>query len=152
MKRILVVCVLLALAVSVGQAKGKAKAPSSGDVSQTISNLETQWAADSKAGNADAIAAVLADDAIVVDSDGSSHSKAEVVDRVKKAKWETNEVSDMKVTGHGDTAVITGIWTGKGTDGQGKAIDAKERWADTWMKTSNGKWQCVSSASTPMKQ
>jgi ketosteroid isomerase-like protein len=57
----------------------------------------------------------------------------------------------MKVMVHGDAAVVTGSWTGKGTDADGKAIDAKERWADTWVKMRNGKWQCVASASAPMK-
>ena len=46
--------------------------------------------------------------------------------------------------------MVTGSWTGKGTDGAGKAIDAKERWADTWVKTGNGKWQCIASASAPV--
>jgi hypothetical protein len=40
-------------------------------------------------------------------------------------------------------------WTGKGTSG-GKAIDGKERWADTRVKKA-GKWQCVVSASAPSK-
>jgi ketosteroid isomerase-like protein len=150
MKQILVVCVLLVMAVSLG-AKDKPKAKGSGDVSQTISDLETKWAAASKAGNADAVAALIADDAVIIDSDGSAHAKPEVVDRIKKTKWETNEVSDMKVTTHGNTAVITGVWTGKGTDDKGKAVDTKERWADTWVKQANGKWQCVASASATMK-
>lgn len=150
MKRLLVVSVLLAIAVSMGAAKDKPKAKSGGDVSQTISSLENQWAADSKAGNADAISAILADDAITIDSDGTSHSKTEVVDRVKKAKWETNELSDIKVIGHGNTAIATGVWTGKGTDDKGKAVDTKERWADTWMRMPNGKWQCVASSSATM--
>ena len=77
--------------------------------------------------------------------------KSEVLARTKKAKWATNEIGDLKVMVHGDAAVVTGSWNGKGTDGDGKAIDAKERWADTWVKTSNGKWQCIASASAPMK-
>jgi ketosteroid isomerase-like protein len=150
MKRLLVVCVLLAVAASVVAAKDKTKAMSGNDVSQTISSLETQWAADSKAGNADGISPILADDVVIIDSDGTSHSKSEALDRVKKAKWETNEISDMKVTGHGNTAIVTGVWTGKGTDDKGKAIDTKERWADTWMKMPSGKWQCIASSSATM--
>ncbi|MGH9175781.1 MAG: YybH family protein [Vicinamibacterales bacterium] len=52
----------------------------------------------------------------------------------------------MKVQLHGDSAVVTGIWTGKGTDGTGKAFDQRERFADTWVKMPDGKWQCVVSA------
>jgi ketosteroid isomerase-like protein len=57
----------------------------------------------------------------------------------------------MKVTVHGDTGIVTGTWTGKGTDGTGKPVDTKERWADTWVKMPNGKWQCVASAAATMK-
>ena len=71
--------------------------------------------------------------------------------RTKKAKWVTNELSDMKVAVHGDSAVVTGSWTGNGTDGAGKAIDTKERWVDTWVKTASGKWQCVASAAATIK-
>jgi len=150
MKQIFIVCVLLALAVPLG-AKDKDKSKGGGDVSQAITDMESKWASASKAGDADAIAAMLADDAVILDSDGTSHTKAEVVDRVKKAKWDTNEVSDMKVTTHGNTAVVTGVWTGKGTDASGKAVDTKERWTDTWVKMPNGKWQCVASTSATMK-
>ena len=152
MRRTLIVFVLLAVAASLVAAKDKAKAKGGGDVSQTITALENQWAKDSKAANGDGIAPLLADDIVVLDSDGTTYGKSEVIDRAKKAKWETNELSDIKVTGHGNTAIATGVWTGKGTDGTGKAIDTKERWSDTWMKMANGKWQCVASASATMKQ
>jgi hypothetical protein len=47
--------------------------------------------------------------------------------------------------------VVTGIWTGKGTDAAGKAIDGRERYVDTWVKMPDGKWQCVASASAAIK-
>ena len=74
-----------------------------------------------------------------------------MIARTKKAKWTTNEIADVKVTVHGDSAVVTGSWTGNGTDGTGKPVNAKERWTDTWVKTTGGKWQCVASASAPVK-
>jgi hypothetical protein len=45
---------------------------------------------------------------------------------------------------------VTGAWTGKGTDGAGKAVDTKERWVDSWTKI-GGKWLCVASASATTK-
>jgi ketosteroid isomerase-like protein len=74
-----------------------------------------------------------------------------VLARTKKAKWTTNAIADVKIVQHGDSAIVTGSWTGKGVDATGKAVDAKERWADTWVKTAGGKWQCVASASAPSK-
>jgi ketosteroid isomerase-like protein len=126
-------------------------AKAGGAVAGALIKMENQWAEASKAGNADALAPLLAEDFIALDSDGTLRSKAELLARVKKGKWTVNEIADMKVTVHGDSAIVTGTWTGKGTDGAGKAVDAKERWADTWVKAANGNWQCVASASAPMK-
>jgi ketosteroid isomerase-like protein len=143
---------LLALAVATAGAKEEAKPKADGDVSQTIIKMENQWAKDSTAGNAAGIGAILADDFVNLDSDGATYGKAQLLDNVKKAKWTTNALSDVKVTVHGNTAVATGGWTGKGTDAKGKAVDTKERWVDTWVKMPNGKWLCVASASATTKK
>ena len=151
MKSLLAAAVVLCLAGGVATAQQPAGAKPAGGVAQALIKMENQWAQASKAGDADALAPLLSDNFIALDADGTLRSKAEVLARVKKAKWATNEISDMKVTEHGDSAIVTGTWVGKGTDGAGKAVDAKERWADTWVKTAGGKWQCVASASAPMK-
>ena len=148
MKRFLAIGVIVVLSLGGVLAQG---GKSGGAVVQSLMDMENQWAKASKAGNADALAPMLAEDFVALDSDGSMRTKSEALARMKKAKWVTNEIGDMKVMVHGDAAVVTGSWTGKGTDADGKAIDAKERWADTWVKMSNGKWQCVASASAPMK-
>jgi ketosteroid isomerase-like protein len=154
MKRLLASGVITLLAAGVALAQEGAKAGSAkagSSVVQTLTDMENQWGKASKAGDGDAIGAMLAADFVALDSDGSLHNKADVVARTKKAKWVTNEIGDMKVVVHGDSAIVTGTWTGKGTDGTGKAVDAKERWADTWVKTAGGKWQCVASAAAPIK-
>ena len=120
-------------------------------VAQTLIDQEQQWTKAAKAGSVDVIAALLADDFVMMDSDGTMHAKAEMLALAKKARWTTNEIADVKVSVHGDSAIVTGSWTGKGTDGNGKAVDAKERWVDTWIKTASGKWQCLASASAPTK-
>jgi ketosteroid isomerase-like protein len=138
----------LAGAPAVTMASG---AQAAGPVAQSLMDLEHEWAKASKAGNAEALAPLLSEDFVSLDSDGTMRTKAETLARTKKAKWVTNELGDLKVTVHGDAAVVTGSWIGKGTDGAGKAVDAKERWVDTWVKTSGGKWRCVASASAPAK-
>ncbi len=154
MKRLCVTAAIVLLTFSVVMAQQGAKAGggnAAGAVAQALTDLENQWAKASKAGNADALAPLLSEDFVSLDSDGSMYSKADVLARTKKAKWVTNEIGDMKVMVHGDSAVVTGSWTGKGTDGAGKAVNAKERWADTWVKMASGTWQCVASASAPLK-
>ena len=142
---------LLGVGMALAQEPAKAAPGKGAGVAQALTDMETQWANASKAADGDAIAPMLAAEFVALDSDGSLHSKAEVIARTKKAKWVTNEISDVKVVVHGDTAIVTGSWTGNGTDGTGQAVNTKERWADTWMKTAGGKWQCIASASATMK-
>jgi ketosteroid isomerase-like protein len=122
-----------------------------GGVDKTLMELERQWVKAILANNGEALAPLLATDFVSVHSDGTTESKAEYVAKTSKGKWQVSEVSDMKVQVHGDSAVVIGVWTGKGTDGAGRSIDGKERFADTWVKMPDGKWQCVASASAPMK-
>jgi ketosteroid isomerase-like protein len=123
---------------------------SKASVSQELIALENKWTEEAKKGNADAVAPLLWADYISTDADSSVHNKAESLARIKTAKWETNEISDLKVVAFGNAAVVTGAWRGKGTEG-GKSVDARERWTDTWVRMPNGKWQCVASHSSPMK-
>ena len=121
-----------------------------GGVEKAIAGLEQQWVAASKAGNVDGVAALLADNFVNLNSDGTTPSRAQTLEMMKKAKWEANEISDVKVMTFGNTAIASGAWYGKGTS-DGKAVDAHERWVDTWMKMPSGKWQCIASASAPAK-
>jgi ketosteroid isomerase-like protein len=151
---VLIAAASLMLGTAVAQDTVRTKAKSggrSGNAEQQVKDLEMQWAKDSKASNGDAVGAVLADDFVEIDSDGSMRDKPEFVSRTHKAKWDTNEVSDLNVHMHGSTALVTGTWKGKGTSADGKPLDGTERFADTWMKMPNGKWQCVASASAPVK-
>ena len=144
MKRILMCAsvVLMALAV---------QAQMNGGVEKAIANLEEQWVAAAKIGNPDSVAPLLADNISNLNGDGTMQNKAQTLAMIKGSKWEINEISDVKVTTFGDTAIATGAWRGKGTGSDGKPVDAHERWVDTWMKMPNGKWQCIASGSAPSK-
>jgi len=123
----------------------------SGEAEQHLKDMEQKWATASKAGDGEALNPMLSDDFVNINSDGTVSNKSETIARTKKAKWEVNEISELQVTSHGDSAIVTGTWVGKGVDGAGKSIDARERWADTWVRK-DGKWECVASASAPLKQ
>ncbi len=122
-----------------------------GGVAQAITALEQKWVEGSKTGNPDMVAPLLAEKFINTTSDGKVFGKGETVSHIKGAKWETNEISDVKVTVFGNTAIATGSWTGKGTDENGKAVDTHERWTDTWVKMPSGRWQCVASQGSTVK-
>ena len=120
------------------------------NVEQHLKDMEQEWAKASLSGDGSMLTPLLSEDFIGVDSDGSVRSKGDVIARTSKAKFETSEIAELQVNQHGDSAIVTGTWTGKGVDADGKPVDAKERWADTWVKK-DGKWVCVASASAPMK-
>ncbi len=93
MKRILVFCVGALMALTI-QAQTNDK--KSEGVEKAIAGLEQQWVAASKVGNADAVAPLLADGYLETESDGSMNNKAQTLARMKAAKWETNEISNVK--------------------------------------------------------
>jgi ketosteroid isomerase-like protein len=148
MKRTLVcfVVALLSLMVAV-QAQDKMGS----GTEKAIAALEQQWIVAAKTNNSDMLAPLLADKFINTDSDGKVTDKTETLANAKAARWEKSEISNVKVTVFGTTAIASGDWAGKGTDGHGKPVDSRERWTDTWIKMSDGKWQCVASQGSTIK-
>ena len=122
------------------------------NVVASITHMEQAWAYAQKAGDVASVSPLLADNFINTDVDGNRSGKSELLSNLKGGKWEQNEVSDVKVSVYGDTAIATGAWAGKGVDGDGTKVDRRERWTDTWVKMKDGKWQCVASQQTPVKK
>ena len=120
-----------------------------GDITEEIIRLEQQWASAAKANEPDKVASLLAEVFVAMDSDGTIHRKADSLERIKAERWQTFEISDIKVVLQGNLAIATGAWRGKGTLANGAGVDARERWLDTWHK--NGKWQCLARASAAVK-
>lgn len=97
------------------------------------------------------MAPLLADKFIETSADGKVMDKAGALAMAKAMKYASAEYTDVKVTAFGNTAIATGGFKGKGTDAAGKPFDDNERWTDTWMKMSDGKWQCIATQATPVK-
>jgi ketosteroid isomerase-like protein len=148
MKRMLMCFTLVFMALAVQAQMGDKM---SGGVEKSIAGMEQQWVSAAKMGNPDGVAPLLADGFVSLNSDGTTPNKSQTLAMIKGSKWETNDISDVKVTAFGNTAIATGAWRGKGTQGDGKKVDARERWVDTWVKMPSGKWQCIASASAPAK-
>lgn len=141
------VVALLSLMVA-AQAADKEMA---GGTEQAVAALEQKWIDAAKASNPDALAPMLSDKFINTNSDGKVGGKKETLAAIKASKWEITQISNVKVTVFGNTAIASGDWRGKGTDDTGTKVDTHERWTDTWLKTSDGKWQCVASQGTTVK-
>jgi len=120
-------------------------------VESEIAALEESWAAAQKANDASAIASLLADNYIEVLPDGSLMNKSQVLDDAKKSKYETIELSDLKVISFGDTAVVVGTFDAKHSDKDGKPLRDHVRYVDTWRKMPGGKWQCIAEGNTILR-
>ena len=121
------------------------------DAVAAIIALEHKWAEAQNKGDANSVAPLLHENFITTDVGGHSYNKKELLATLKGGKWESNGISDVKVSVYGDTAIATGAWAGKGIDGDGTHIDRHERWTDTWIQTKAGKWQCVASHASEVK-
>jgi ketosteroid isomerase-like protein len=144
MKKVLVCLAVVVSALSVQAQMGDS-------VDKQIIGLEQKWAQAQKASDVDTIASILADKFTIVFADGRLMNKSQTLDDTKKSKMQSVDVSDLKVTSYGNTAIVTGIWKGKGTDADGKPINDRERFVDTWHKSADGKWQCIGSGNAKLQ-
>ena len=122
-----------------------------GGTEKAVAALEQQWLQSQKTNNPDLVAPLLADKFINTGSDGKVTGKAESLATAKATKYDSAQYEDVKVTAFGHTAIATGVFKAKGADPAGKPFDTNERFTDTWVKMSNGKWQCVASHESPVK-
>lgn len=99
------------------------------------------WAKDPRA-----LARILDDGFVCVDSDGRLFTKAEILADVEASETVQLLMDSMAVRLHGDTAVITGIFRTTGV-AHGKPFARRERFVDTWLYR-NGQWVSVSSIVT----
>src|SRR5690242_4333648 len=137
MKRAGMWCLISLL--SVGTAAGS-QAQTTGATEKAVAALEQQWLQSQKTNNPDLAAPLLADKIVVTMSNGKVMNKVELLADAKATKYVSAEYEDVRVTVFGDTAIATGGFKAKGTDPTGKPFDTNERFTDTWVKMSNGKW------------
>jgi ketosteroid isomerase-like protein len=147
------VATILTLCAGVGTACADAPAPPAGtaaktpSVSQTIKQLEHEWADALTSGDLEKLGHIVADDWTGVGFDGSKATKQSLLAdvQVKKNKTEALEFGPMDVKVLGDVAVVQGSDTEKsvtnGRDSSGKWV-----WMDVFVKRA-GQWVAVRSQS-----
>ncbi|MGA8072837.1 MAG: nuclear transport factor 2 family protein [Candidatus Acidiferrales bacterium] len=125
-----------------------AKAPSTADA---VKQLERDWIAAEKAGDADRLSQILADDWVALGPDGSTIAKQAFIADYKsgKSKVESFEIGPMTVKVMGNVAVVQGSDTEKSVSG-GKDSSGKYVWMDVFEKR-DGKWQAVRSQNAMVK-
>src|SRR5690349_2855908 len=118
------------------------------DASAKVLALEKAWNQAYKAGDARALGALLDDNIVLVQDDGSIQTKAEFLRTVKAATSNQEQVVPESLTVHvfGKTAIAVGVIGIKGKSGL-----SRERFIDTWMEK-NGTWVCVATDATPIRR
>lgn len=130
----------------------RAQDNSDSGVRSKIVALEKAWNQAYKAKDTRALDAILDNEIVLINDDGSTQSKAEFLASVKSSNNNSQEqqVSPESMSVHvfGNTAIATGVFRAKGIEG-GKSYVRRERFVDTWMYK-NGNWVCVATNATPV--
>ena len=144
---VLLLCISSGLALAQGTAAKKPAAAGSG-AAEEIRQLERDWIAGQKAGDADKIGQLLADDWAGLNSDGKRVNKQQYLADYKSGvqKFESIEVGPMDVRIMGNVGVVQGSDTEKSSY-KGKDTSGKYVWMDVFQKK-DGKWQAVRSEVT----
>ena len=122
----------------------------SSDVESKIIAMEKAWNQAFKLRDSKALNALLDDDVVLVNDDGSLQSKTAFLSAIHTAKpSDEQQVSpeSMRVHVAGDVAIATGVFRTKGTE-EGKPYLRRDRFVDTWVNK-NGSWVCVSASAFP---
>jgi len=128
----------------------KAEATPSSDKT-IIAGLEEQWIKAFKTNDPKLLDPILAKTWVQTSAEATLSGKAHEMADTKETKWISLQNIDLKITIYGDTAIVTGIFKGKGTASWG-AVDDNYRFTDTWVKMPKGKWQCVATQLTTLSK
>jgi ketosteroid isomerase-like protein len=97
------------------------------------------------------MARILNDDFVLVDGNGKSYTKKDLIDDAKSGKthYEHQQDSQQTVRIWGDTAVVTALLWAKGIE-DGEKADYKLWFADTYVRTPKGWSYVFGMASLPL--
>jgi len=108
-----------------------------------LAYMELDWNDATRTHNSDWVQANYADFSIEVSSrTGGMDTKSQSIESAKNDKriFDSLEMSEFNVHVEGDAAVATGINHAVGKDAEGKPMDRKIRFTDTFIKK-DGRWQ-----------
>ena len=153
MKRMLAVAALTmaASSLALGQITGKKANYSnqkSDSVEQAVMQMEEDLRVAISKGDAKAYGRIVGDDYVFTNQDALVRTKAQMVSAYESGsiKYESVKLDDLKVHAYGDTAVVTGRSTVKGTD-NAKDISGQFRYTRVYVKR-QGRWQLVATQLT----
>lgn len=114
-----------------------------------LTYMENEWNEAIKNRNAAWYERNYADDATFINARGVLETKAEHIASVRTDPRvvESLELSDLNVRVDGDVAVVTGVNRWRGRDEQGRPMDRRVRFTDTFIRR-DGRWLVFAAQST----
>jgi ketosteroid isomerase-like protein len=154
MKRLILLLPMIIAALSLpamAQNKAGSAKPKTSKAEEELMKLERDGVEASKRGDVAFFEKLEAPDYLFTDPSGMVHTRDEDLAIAKSGdlKFESMDIDEMKVRLYGDTAVITGVTTVKGTF-KNQDISGKYRWTDVYVKR-GGQWQIVNAQLTPIQ-
>lgn len=140
--RAFVLAIILSMLVS-GQTGMNSRRPSIGAVEEVL-KLSKEYDRATVSGDASVLERILADEYRYIGATGSVFNKADTLKfaRSGEMKLQSGRSDEVEARGFGNTVVLTGRWTSRGT-ANGKAFSDVDRYTSVYVKT-NGRWRIVS--------
>jgi len=131
-------------------APARAQMGAAPSVEEQIKKMERDRAAAVVKADVATLEGLISDDYTFINAYGQLSDKAKTMNDIKTGviKLTANEVSDLKVRVYGDTAVVTGTSSAKGTI-RGRELTGPVMFTRVYVKK-NGKWQSVAFQQTPV--
>jgi ketosteroid isomerase-like protein len=144
--RSLICAMLLTLVFSslvVGQGTTKSKGAQAGGIGQQLKQMEDDWQKATRTKDAALLKRIIAEDWVATDDKGKALNREQYISQTTSNPdvIQSNEDFDMQVRVYGNTAVVTGGITERGTR-TGTAYLDIYRWTDVFVKR-GGHWQAV---------
>ena len=140
-----------ALALAVLPLRSTLAAGNSAADQKTVAALDKEYQKAVEKNDAATMARILADDYVLVDGNGKSYTKADLVNDAKSGKthYVHQEDSQQTVRIWGDTAVVTALLWAQGIE-DGASVDYKLWFSDTYVRTAKGWSYVFGMASLPL--
>ena len=151
---LLAVALVLRLFLPVPPASAQAgKAAGFAEAERAVTKLEQEWFAIQQANDWAKLSKMIADDFVIVDSDGSLGNRSSMIDGYKEEAPRVVSLKMQVLVAHAvsaNTVIASGLddIATKGTEGA--TVHRYERFIDTWILR-DGRWQCVAEQITLSK-
>jgi len=145
MKKLTGAILLVTACIGLAFAQDKMTPAKGTSVADAVKQVEHDWTDAMKAGDADKLGQIVADDWIGLGPDGKTESKQAFIADFKsgKSRTESYDFGPMTVKVIGNVAIVQGSDTEKSTTG-GRDSSGKYVWMDVFDKR-DGKWVAVRS-------